>query len=173
MKKLNIELEYCYGIKQIKHQFDFSDSNSFAIYAPNGVMKSSFAKTLDDFSKGKDTKDKIFPKRISKRGLNDEQGNEITKDNVLVIQTLEDSFANSEKTSTLLIKADLRKEYEELHRNITELKNKLFKSIKNQSGTKKDIEKEISQAFTPNDKSFFIAIKRIHEEVLEQKEAPF
>ncbi len=173
MKKLNAELEHCYGIKQIKHLFDFSDSNSFAIYAPNGVMKSSFAKTLDDFSKGKEPKDKIFPKRTSKRILNDENGNEISKDNVLVIQTLEDSFANSEKTSTLLIKAELRKEYEELHRTISELKNKLFKSIKNQSGTKKDIEKEISLAFTPNDKSFFTAIKRIHEEVIEQKEAPF
>jgi hypothetical protein len=173
MKKLTADLEFCYGIKRMSHEFDFSDSNSFAIYAPNGVMKSSFAKTLDDFSKGLDTKDKIFPKRVSKRILNDEQGNEVSKENILVIQTLEDSFANSEKTSTLLVKADLRKEYEELHKNISELKNKLFKSIKNQSGTKKDIEKEISQAFTPNDKSFFTAIKRIHEEVLDQKEAPF
>jgi DNA polymerase III gamma/tau subunit len=51
MKKLDINLENCYGIGKLSHSFDFSKSNSYLIYAPNGTMKSSFAKTFNDISK--------------------------------------------------------------------------------------------------------------------------
>jgi hypothetical protein len=41
MKQLKIELENCYGIKKMQFQFDFSSGRAYAIYAPNGSMKSS------------------------------------------------------------------------------------------------------------------------------------
>ena len=61
MKKLSIKLENCYGIKKLNGCFDFSEKNTYAIYAPNGMMKSSFEKTFDDLAKGSDTSDLVFP----------------------------------------------------------------------------------------------------------------
>lgn len=53
MNKLKIELQNCYGIKKLNHEFDFSSFKTFVIYAPNGVMKTSFAKTLNDIANKK------------------------------------------------------------------------------------------------------------------------
>ena len=41
MNQLKIDLSNCYGIGKLDHTFDFSKSNSYLIYAPNGTMKSS------------------------------------------------------------------------------------------------------------------------------------
>ena len=47
MDKIKIDWEYCYGIKSLKHEFSFSEGkHSHLIYAPNGTMKTSFAKTM-------------------------------------------------------------------------------------------------------------------------------
>ncbi|WP_157887311.1 hypothetical protein [Campylobacter pinnipediorum] len=50
MKKLKIYLENCYGIKKLETEFDFTKKNTYSIYAPNGTMKTSFAKTFKDLS---------------------------------------------------------------------------------------------------------------------------
>jgi hypothetical protein len=41
MKALKLDLENCYGIKQLKVDLDFSRGSAIAIYAPNGSMKRS------------------------------------------------------------------------------------------------------------------------------------
>ena len=46
MNKLNVKLENCYGIEKMEYEFDFSENNAIAIYARNGLMKTSFSKTL-------------------------------------------------------------------------------------------------------------------------------
>lgn len=51
MKQLNIDLENCFGIGKLNHQFDFEKSNTHLVYAPNGTMKTSFAKTFELVSK--------------------------------------------------------------------------------------------------------------------------
>ncbi len=44
-----INIENCYGIGKIqKTSLDFSKSNSYLLYAQNGVFKTSFAKSLTD-----------------------------------------------------------------------------------------------------------------------------
>ena len=56
MNKLEIKLKNCYGIQSLDHEFDFSigskpanpKAKAYAIYAPNGLMKSSLAKTFDE-----------------------------------------------------------------------------------------------------------------------------
>jgi hypothetical protein len=48
MKSLCVGFGNCYGIKKLNHQFDFSKSAVYAIYAANGMMKSSFAQTFLD-----------------------------------------------------------------------------------------------------------------------------
>lgn len=43
----------CYGLKDLNlPSIDFTTSNKAIIYAPNGVMKTSFSKVMDDISKG-------------------------------------------------------------------------------------------------------------------------
>src|ERR1700677_901283 len=146
MQKLKIHLENCYGIRKIIQEFDFSKSRAVAIYAPNGVMKSSLAKTFSDLSKGTSSSDQIFPGRANVRAISDEKGVELNKDNVFVIQPYDEVFGHTEKTSTLLVNSKLRKEYEQLYKDIDALKAVFLKSIGDLSGSKKDIEKEISLA---------------------------
>jgi ABC-type Mn2+/Zn2+ transport system ATPase subunit len=72
MEKLKINLEYCYGIKKMTEEIDFSEQNVIAIYAPNGSMKSSLAQTFLDLSNGEKSKDRFFPSRITNRKITDE-----------------------------------------------------------------------------------------------------
>lgn len=46
MKKVKIQLKYCYGIKKLEYEFDFTNKNGCIIYSSNGTMKTSFAKSL-------------------------------------------------------------------------------------------------------------------------------
>ena len=67
MNKLKIDLEYCYGVKKLNYEFDFTVKPTNAIYAPKVIMKTSFAKTFLDLSNGKDSHDSIFKSRKTKR----------------------------------------------------------------------------------------------------------
>ena len=44
--KISLNLEYCYGIEQLQEKLEFEQDKPIAIYAPNGVMKTSFAKNV-------------------------------------------------------------------------------------------------------------------------------
>jgi len=173
MNKLNVELENCYGIKKLKTEFNFSTETVYAIYAPNGVMKSSLAQTFKDVADGVMSKDRIFPARACIRKITDEQSIELPKESVLVIRPYDEVFGHSEKTSTLLVDSALRKEYEQLYLAIDASKGMFLKALKEQSGSKKDLEKELSSTFTKSEDEFFIALVRIKEELLAQKDAPF
>lgn len=51
----------CYGLKDFElPNIDFTASNKAIIYAPNGVMKTSFSKVMDDISKGIAPMDRVF-----------------------------------------------------------------------------------------------------------------
>ena len=80
MDRVSVDLKNCYGIKALKYDFDFSQTNAFAIYAPNGAMKSSFALTFKDLSTGAKPKDRIFPDRPTSASVLDENGDSIEND---------------------------------------------------------------------------------------------
>ncbi len=173
MNKLNVELKNCYGIKRLHAQFDFSEERVYAIYAPNGAMKSSLAQIFQDVANAVSSTDRIFPARVSSRKITDEQGVDLAKESALVVRPYDEDFCHTEKTSTLLVDAKLRKEYEQLHVEIDKSKETLLKALKEQSQSKKDLEKEISSAFTSSDEEFYTALIRIKKELLEQKDTPF
>ena len=51
----------CYGMKEFNlPAIDFTRCNKAIIYAPNGVMKTSFSKVFEDISQGKPSTDRIF-----------------------------------------------------------------------------------------------------------------
>jgi ABC-type lipoprotein export system ATPase subunit len=173
MKKLKVDLENCYGIKKLQAEFDFSQHKAYAIYAPNGAMKTSLAQTFKDVTDAIVSKDRIFPARVCSRKITDENGVDLPKENVLVIRPYDEVIGHTEKTSTLLVDNKLRMEYEELHIEIDKSKEIFLKALKEQSGSKKDLEKEISSTFTKSDDELFRALVRIKDEVLAQKDAPF
>jgi len=173
MKQLSVELQHCYGIKALKEQFDFGSGSACAIYAPNGAMKSSLAKTFQDIADGKASGDRVFPDRPTARKVIDETGAEIAPECVLVVRPYDEVFGHTERTSTLLVNAALREEYEKLHLDIDAAKDRLLAALKAQSGTKKDIEREISLTFTRDEQQFYRALIRIRDELASQKGHPF
>lgn len=173
MIRLRVSLENCYGIPSLDAQFDFSRYGAYAVYAPNGAMKSSLAQTFKDVADDVPSKDRVFPARVCSRDITDETGTAVAKDSVLVVNPYDEEFRHTEKTSTLLVDAKLRTEYEQLHVDIDKSKAALLKALKAQSRSKKDIEKEISLTFTPGDDRFFDALNRIKDEVVGQTTAPY
>ncbi|UBU61490.1 hypothetical protein LDB30_10230 [Acidithiobacillus ferrooxidans] len=165
METVSIDLENCYGIKKLQAKFDFSKAKACAVYAPNGSMKSSLAQTFQDVADGTASKDRIFPARVCRREIKDEVGADLPKENVFVVRPYDEVLGHSAKTSTLLVNPALRKEYEALHADIDAAKETLLKALKEQSGSKKDIEKELSTTFTARDDQFYVALNRIKDEV--------
>lgn len=173
MQALKLNLEYCYGIKKLEHAFDFKRCNAVALYAPNGAMKSSLAKTFLDIADKKKSSDKMFPDRPTKRLVLDENDAELDPDSVLIIRPYDEDFGNSEKISTLLVNPALRKEHQELNEGVERAKKTLLAALKEHSGSKKDLASEISSTFTQNSEQFLIAINRVAAEVDEQTISPF
>lgn len=172
MDRVSVDLQHCYGIKSLKKDFDFSQKSAYAIYAPNGVMKSSLARTFQDLATGTQPRDRIFPERVTVCNVTDENNDEIAGDRILVVLPYNEQFGPSAKTCTLLVDAKLREEYTKLHVDIDEAKKRLLDLIKQQSKSKADLEAEISSAFTRTRDEFQTALTRIRPELLAQTETP-
>ena len=172
MNKLQINFENCYGIKKLQKEFDFSNSRTFAIYAPNGVMKTSFAKAFIDLRSGTDSKDLIFPDRITLREIKREDGSDVTKEEVFVVEPYNENF-NSDRMSTLLANKTLKSKYDEIHLKIDKEKETLLKELKTLSGLRDDIENEISKAFTNDEGKLFISLERVEKEVIDSSKPEF
>lgn len=173
MKKVAVNLRHCYGIKSLEATFDFTNKRALAIYAPNGVMKSSFAQTFHDLSRNAHSRDRIFDDRVCIREVLDEQGNEIPAASVFVVRPYDQDFAHSEKTSILLVNADLRREYEQIQAGIETNKEVLLSALKKHTKSKKNLEAEISSAFTSDEREFETALTRIQTELTEMHDAVF
>lgn len=166
MQELKVQLRNCYGIKKLDTEFDYSARNVYVIYAPNGSMKTSFAKTFDDFSKGVESRDLMFSARESVREIKDENDAELDKDTVFVIESSNEQF-KSDKISTLLVNKDLKDEYDEIYSNIDERKSTLLKELRPASKINNigKIEEEISEAFTHEKDKIFESLSRIESEI--------
>lgn len=172
MDRVKIDLKHCYGIKELKKELDFTKTRAYAIYAANGVMKSSLARTFQDAANSVDSEDRIFPARQTSRRIIDEANKNIDGDRILVVLPYDPDYGPTEKTSTLLVDAKLKKEYEQLHIEIDKAKAALLKAIRDQANSRTDFGQEIASAFTNSD-DFDLAVTRIRDELKKQKEAPF
>jgi len=172
MKCLKIQLSHCYGIKSLNAELDFeSHGNVFAIYAPNGVMKTSFANTFQDVCKGSETSDRIWTNRETVRNITDEDDNNVLAENIFVIEPYNEGF-RSDGISRLLVNDALRQRYEVIYRKIDELSNALVDKLKPLSGLKKNIKEELSKSITLDQNEFIIALTRVKAEVEAGSESP-
>ena len=103
--------------------------------------------------------------------MKDENGKELTKESIFVVLPYDEEFGDTDKTSTLLLDAKLRKEYVQLYSEIDKAKETLLKALKGQTHSRRPIEQEISAAFTADD--FYTALHRIRKELEDQTDTPF
>ncbi len=173
MKKLNLSLEHCYGIRKLNAVLDYDNSSTVAIYAPNGAMKSSLANTFQDIADGNESKDRVFQDRATKRVVTDEAGAELPPGGILVLRPYEEVPGQNNETATLLVNQTLRKDHEALHAEINAAKAAFTKAVKAQAKAKRDVDREISLTFTTSQDQFYVALNRIKDELADQPDAPF
>lgn len=167
MQKLNVNLKHCYGIKKLEHEFDFSVFHTAVIYAPNGVMKTSFAKTCKDISNTKKPYDQMDESLISKYDfLIDNTSSQINSKLVCVIEPYnEKAFDSEEKILTLLADETTRNEYLAIYNEIESLKKSTISSLKTISGSS-NYEAEINESFSDlNKRNIFEIFDEILEDV--------
>ncbi len=171
MQKLKVHLENCYGIRQFDEEFDFSKRKAVLIYAPNGMMKSSFARTFRDLSRGEESKDLAYPERITTRDIRNEDSDPVTAEGVFVIEPINPSY-ESNRISTLLADDSLKGEYDSILREIDQKKASLMKALVATSGVRRGLEDIISMTFTRRSDNLLRAFDRVKVEVYEEREDP-
>ena len=129
MEKITVELENCYGIKNLVQDFDFQGGKPFSIYAPNGYMKTSFSRTLLDVQKGRESKDEVFPERVTRRKVWSD-GAPLESGQVFVIEPYSSAY-ESENVSTLLVNKEIRGAYESAVKDVEDRFSEIVRSLKN------------------------------------------
>ncbi len=168
MEKLTLKFENCYGIKKLEHEFDFSNFKTFEVYASNGVMKTSFAKTFDDYVNDRGSKDKVFNREPYERKIVDENGTEIDKGNIFVINSFIDTKYVSDEISTLLVRSELREEYEKALKILDNAKKGVVSALKSNTQSS-DCEKEIVRTFNDIGDNLFEILESLFEVVSKEK----
>ena len=171
MKKLSINLKNCYGINSLKYELDFSNKNVFSIYASNGTMKTSFAKTFLDLSKERDSKDEIYTERKTIREIKVDEHEDLSADKLLVVKPYDEEY-QSDKIYLLLVNKDLKKQYDTEYQKIGELKESFLTNIKELAGLhEREIENEICKIFFQDEKEkFFEALETREKQVLNDED---
>ena len=158
---LSGKFENCYGLKSFElKEIDFTTSNKAIIYAPNGVMKTSFSNVFDDISKGNKTTDRIFNclnssynvKYYSSTYTNSQLSKQ---DNIYVVKSFDEKFELSKETiGTLLSDEKTRKDYEILISQFSDELSEFKSNLSKLSGfAQKDIEEKLKKDFKMNKKS--------------------
>ena len=131
MDILECKLKNCYGIDEFNHEFDFTNTNVITVYAKNGLMKTSFAKTFKKIQDGKadEIRDEIFDIKAEVNVSID--GQDIRKEQVFVIKSFENYYESS-SVADLLVDEKTKKSITTLLKQ----KNNFLKKLVQYSGLK-------------------------------------
>ncbi|GAA6921753.1 hypothetical protein AOH277_05680 [Helicobacter pylori] len=147
-----INMENCYGIGKMKEILNFSQANSYLLYAQNGVFKTSFAKSLTDLINSEMPKDNFYPNRESKIEI-EFNGNRISKENVAVFHSYDEKFSSEDSVTNFMAKSELKQRYDNILSELEKEKKALLKSLKSGFDSVFNYEKEIKIIF--KNKSFY------------------
>ena len=158
MSTLKVELENCYGIKKLECDFDFSDSNTYAIYASNGVMKSSFSRTFDDISAKRNPQEERFNRKASySLKFNNKQ---LSSGDIYVLKSELDLNQENPSMTNILINPKFKTDYDKLISDIEKSKSQAFIELNKKSKVKKtEIEAKLLEDFDEND--LFTCLEKI------------
>ena len=144
MINLSINLQNCYGIPSLGYEFKFANQDHsgrrieqvYAIYAPNGLMKTSFAKTFTVLAGGKQPKEERFNRTSSAVVLWD--GAAIQPDQIYVLDSEVDLSTRTEAMTSLLVNQAQKAKYDKLVKELNALQDKLKTELQKASGVKKN-----------------------------------
>lgn len=168
--KLVLDLTNCYGINRLQKEFDFSKADGvegvYSLYAPNGTLKTSLAKTFKDIAEGKDSKDAIFTERETTRTITID-GLDISPEQLMVINSYDESYS-SKQVSTLLVNEALKREYDDALKEVDDKRALLIKELAKRSGRQhKAIAEMICEAFSRPETDFFELLGELRTTVIE------
>lgn len=165
MEKVNVELQNCFGIQRMEHEFDFHGERVITLYARNGLMKTSFTKTFQKIQAGKrdEIKDVIFEQDGVCNVKVD--GRDIAKEDVFVIRSLDSSYESD--ISPLLIDDSIKRSLKET----LKARETFLKKMADVSGVKikktvdgkvvYDLEEQIIESFGFTEKSILLNLDRL------------
>lgn len=159
---LYINLENCYGIKKLNHTFNFSNSkNTHLIYAPNGTMKTSFAKTMKFLSgQSKDEPKDLVNPTISSINNIAFDNNSVKKENIFVVNG-DEEIDSSKSFTSFLASLELKQRYDSIYQLLKTNKDNLISKLKSISQSA-DCEEEIFETFKNDDNdTIFSILERI------------
>jgi len=154
MEKLKVELSNCYGISSFDEVFDFTNdgnqARAYAIYAPNGLMKTSFSRTFEALSRGELPKEERFNRESS--CVVEADGSELQKEHIYVLKAEIDIDSDNDAVTNILVNEESKSRYDSLVEKLTKIKSKLISSLQKKSKVKKvDLEGKLTKDFGNDD----------------------
>lgn len=164
MSKLKVNLSNCFGIKHMEYVFDFTSNKVNSIYAPNGTMKTSFTKTFKCIAEDIKPVDLINVDEKSICTIKDNDGNEINKESLLVIESYKEEF-KVDRVTTLMASEKLKKKYDFIYNSLEKEKDNLLLSLAKLSGIRKKEEalEELVNSWGLKEKDFYEVLSGIIE----------
>ncbi|GLX78051.1 hypothetical protein tinsulaeT_13910 [Thalassotalea insulae] len=167
--KLTLALENCYGINRLNKEFDFTKSaynnGVNSLYAPNGTLKTSLAKTFIDVVNNDDTKDLIFPERNTVRDIQIDNV-DVAAEQLMIIESYNESYS-SKQLSTLLVNENLKQQYDTALKEVDEKRTTLIKALAKQAGRKgvavNSFPTVICEIFNKSEKDFLTLLAELHQ----------
>lgn len=149
MEQLSISLKNCYGIKSFDHIFDFSfvhkdktRERAYAIYAPNGSMKTSFSKTFIDLSNGNKPREERYG-HLSDWSVKAD-GVILPNETIYVLKAGSEFQSDSTAVTNVLINPEDKAKYDALVVDLEKQKISLTNALQKKSLVKKsNIEKTL------------------------------
>lgn len=169
MNKLNIDFENCFGIGKLNYTFDFANTNTFLLYAPNGTMKTSFSRTFDLISKNDNKNmpcDRIYGKPSKHEVLVD--GSPIKPENILVVNAEDNNYDATSKITNFIASTELKSKYDNIYDELNKQKTEFIKKLKSVSQST-DCESEFINCFSENPNNNFFEVLEEQISVLKDK----
>lgn len=126
MNRLSLTLKNCFGIRSLEHEFCFNKANANVVYAPNGVMKTSLAKTLLKLSQGGAPEELLYGRQPEYSVQLD--GEAIQAEEILVVQPFDPSY-EAGNLSSLLVNSEQKARYDEAYKQILDARHGLVRKF--------------------------------------------
>ncbi|WP_066891218.1 hypothetical protein [Clostridium nigeriense] len=172
MDKIKIDFINCFGINELKYTFDFTSKKACSIYAPNGTMKTSFAKTVKCISDEEAPQDLINTEKVSNALITKSNGEDVSSGDVFVIESYKEDY-ESKRVSMLMVNKELKAKYDKIHSDLEKKKDTILKELSPLCGirSKSEIEIEISNTWGSTPRNIFECFEEI-KVLLEEFSSP-
>lgn len=165
LDQLHVDMTNCYGIGSLKHVFDFTKGNTSLVYAPNGVMKTSFLRVFENHRDGVRPVDRIYVDRDSDYSLKTD-GNALEPERVLAVGSPTDQMAK-DASSRLMVNEALREEYQRLLQALDDASREIASRVARSSGAGRDAITPMVAAFGRTTADFPELLASLRERVRE------